>query len=193
VEISSIGLRDLRSSLTIIPQEPFLFKGTLRFNLDPFDEKSDEELWRALSFVELKTVVESSMKKLEAPVDENGSNWSVGERQLICLARAILRNSKVVVMDEATSNVDIRTDSCIQKAIRDESTGVFSRATVLTIAHRLNTVIDYDRILVLDSGRVVEFGSARELMEKPVEQGYFSRMMHELDPDLRNLLKSMAK
>jgi ATP-binding cassette subfamily C (CFTR/MRP) protein 4 len=195
IPISKLGLLDLRSRLTIIPQEPFLFKGTLRFNLDPFGHYSDADLWRALYFVELKQVVESSNQKLELAVDENGSNWSVGERQLICLARAILRNSKVVIMDEATSNVDIRTDACIQKAIRDSSEGIFSNATILTIAHRLNTVIDYDRILVLEDGNVVEFGTPRELVNKDIKQedAYFSRMVGELDEDLQALLKRLIK
>lgn len=144
--------------------------------------------------VELKAVVESMSEKLDSPVEENGANWSVGERQLICLARTVLRNSKVVVMDEATSNVDVRTDACIQRAIRDQGMGIFSNASVLTIAHRLNTVIDYDKILVLDAGRVVEYGPPYELIEKSVHQSdaHFARLIAEMDKDVQGLLRRMS-
>ena len=181
ISITSLGLRDLRSNLSIIPQEPFCFKGTLRFNLDPFGAFDDQRLWDALEAVELKPAVKSMPLKLESMVEENGSNWSVGERQLICLARTVLRNSKIVVMDEATSSVDVRTDACIQKAIRDDH-GMFSSATVLTIAHRLNTVIDYDKILVLDDGQVVEFGCPQDLIKKSTDDptAWFARMVSDL-------------
>lgn len=191
---SDLGLKDLRCNLSIIPQESFCFKGSLRFNLDPFKHSSDQEIWRALDAVELKRVVENLPFKLETPVEENGSNWSVGERQLICLARTVLRNSKVVVMDEATSNVDARTDACIQRAIRDDSMGIFANASVLTIAHRLNTVIDYDQILVLDAGRVVEFGPPWALLEKAPtdESAWFSRLVAEMDPEVQNALRRIS-
>lgn len=194
LDISSLGLLDLRSRLSIIPQEPFCFKGTLRFNLDPFDTFSDDDLWKALNLVELQPLVAGLPGKLDAPVEENGSNWSVGERQLICLARAILKNSKVIIMDEATSNVDIKTDACIQRAIRDEQVGIFSKCTVITIAHRLNTIIDYDKILVLEKGAVVEYGPPWELVKKPIEQNdaWFARLISELDPDIRQLLIRIA-
>lgn len=194
LDISSLGLLDLRTRLSIIPQEPFCFKGTLRFNLDPFEQFSDEDLWKVLSLVELQPLVSRLPGKLDAIVEENGSNWSVGERQLICLARAVLRNSKVLIMDEATSNVDIKTDACIQKAIRDDQVGVFSRCTVLTIAHRLNTIIDYDKILVLDKGSVVEYGPPWELIKKPKEQddAWFARLISELDPEIQQLLSRIA-
>jgi ABC-type multidrug transport system fused ATPase/permease subunit len=118
----------------------------------------------------------------------------VGERQLICIARAVLRNSKVVIMDEATSNVDVRTDACIQKVIRDENFGIFSNASVLTIAHRLNTVIDYDYILVLDEGKVVEFGAPWELLEKSTteESAWFARLVSELDLEVQTVLRKMS-
>ncbi|KAH9269588.1 hypothetical protein BASA83_008409 [Batrachochytrium salamandrivorans] len=193
IKTSDLGLSDLRSRISIIPQEPFCFKGTLRFNLDPFEQHTDEHLWRALESVELKASVVSIGEKLDAPVSENGSNWSVGERQLICLARAILRDTRLIVMDEATSAVDMRTDKLIQNAIRSDG-GLFSNATVLTIAHRLNTVIDYDRILVLDNGKVVEYGPPYQLLSKPISQpdAWFARMVNEMGDEARDGLIAIA-
>ncbi|RKP04707.1 P-loop containing nucleoside triphosphate hydrolase protein, partial [Thamnocephalis sphaerospora] len=137
IPISNLGVHDLRSRLAIIPQAPVLFKGSLRFNLDPFQEYSDVELWQALQSAELKESVERMPHKLDTEVAENGRNFSAGEQQLISLCRAILRNARVVVMDEATANVDLATDRRIQRAIREQ----FHDATVLTIAHRLDTVV----------------------------------------------------
>jgi ATP-binding cassette, subfamily C (CFTR/MRP), member 4 len=190
---STLGLADLRSSISIIPQEPFCFKGTLRFNLDPFEQYDEQKLWDVLKAVELKQVIELLPEKLESLVYENGSNWSVGERQLICLARAILRNSKLIVMDEATSSVDMHTDQLIQKAIR-ESDGLFANSTVLTIAHRLNTVIDYDKILVLEQGEIVEYGSPYKLLQKSITDpgAWFSRMVEEMGAEAREALIKIA-
>jgi ATP-binding cassette subfamily C (CFTR/MRP) protein 4 len=191
IPTSDIGLFDLRSRLSIIPQEPFCFKGTIRFNLDPFNQFADDELWTVLDAVELKGSLMASADKLESEVTENGANWSVGERQLICLARAILRNSRLIVMDEATSSVDVHTDQLIQKAIR---TGLFSNSTVLTIAHRLNTVIDYDRILVLDRGQIVEYGVPSEMLKKDIADptAWFARMVSEMGLEAQVVLTRMA-
>ncbi|KAJ3162748.1 Multidrug resistance-associated protein 4 [Geranomyces michiganensis] len=186
VPTCNVRLQDLRSRISIIPQEPFCFKGTLRFNIDPFETATDEEIWRVLQLVELNDRVASSAEKLESEVAENGGNWSVGERQLICFARAILRNTKLIVMDEATSNIDNSTDQRIQKAIRT----CFADSTVLTIAHRIHTVIDYDAILVLEDGRLVESGSPFNLLQR--EGGWFSNMVASMGDDAQKMLKESA-
>uniref|UniRef100_A0AAY4DHT8 ATP-binding cassette, sub-family C (CFTR/MRP), member 4 n=1 Tax=Denticeps clupeoides TaxID=299321 RepID=A0AAY4DHT8_9TELE len=150
---SEIGLHTLRQKISIIPQDPVLFTGSMRANLDPFSQHTDEDLWNALQEVQLKGVVEEMPRKMETELAEAGSNFSLGQRQLVCLARAILRRNRVLVIDEATANVDPGTDELIQKNIREK----FKDCTVLTIAHRLNTVIDSDRIMVLDAGRIREY------------------------------------
>ncbi|KAF5303190.1 hypothetical protein FQA39_LY10103 [Lamprigera yunnana] len=161
VDTTKIPLTLLRSKLSIIPQEPVLFTGTIRKNLDPFDEYTDDVLWSALEQVELKEVVQQSVGDLNSKVSEGGSNYSVGQRQLLCLARAILRNNKVLIMDEATANVDPQTDGLIQTTIRKN----FSECTVLTIAHRLNTIMDSDKVLVIDAGKVIEFDHPFNLLQ----------------------------
>ncbi|PIO76790.1 putative multi drug resistance-associated protein [Teladorsagia circumcincta] len=160
VDITSIGLHDLRERLTIIPQDPVLFSGTLRFNLDPTSKYSDAELWTALELANLKPFVEGLPLGLHHQIDESGENISVGQRQLVCLTRALLRKSKVLVLDEATAAVDTHTDTLIQATIRKQ----FDQSTVITIAHRLNTILDYDRVLVMDNGRVVEFAPPQQLL-----------------------------
>lgn len=163
VDLGKIGLYDLRSKLSIIPQDPVLFTGSLRFNLDPFERHDDAEIWIALERAHLKDFVLSDFEGgLLGLVEEGGRNVSVGQRQLVCLARALLRKSKVLLLDEATSAVDPYTDHLIQQTIREE----FRHCTVLTVAHRLGTILDYDRVLVLDYGRVAEFGPPDKLMKK---------------------------
>uniref|UniRef100_A0A3P9AV66 Canalicular multispecific organic anion transporter 1-like n=1 Tax=Maylandia zebra TaxID=106582 RepID=A0A3P9AV66_9CICH len=169
VDISKIGLHDLRNRLTIIPQDPVLFSGSLRMNLDPFDKFSDEEIWRALELSHLKSYVSGLQEGLQHEVAEGGENLSVGQRQLLCLARALLRKSRILILDEATAAVDLETDNLIQNTIRKE----FSDCTVLTIAHRLHSIMDSSRVMVLDAGKVVEFDSPSNLLEK---EGHFYAM-----------------
>ncbi|XP_012540485.1 multidrug resistance-associated protein 1 isoform X3 [Monomorium pharaonis] len=168
IDISKLGLHDLRSRLTIIPQDPVLFSGTLRMNLDPFDCYSDEEVWRALEHAHLKSFIKNLPSALLHEVSEGGENLSVGQRQLICLARALLRKTKVLILDEATAAVDLETDDLIQTTIRQE----FKDCTVLTIAHRLNTILDSDRVIVLDKGLIVEYDSPEVLLRNSSSSFY---------------------
>ncbi|XP_061171411.1 ATP-binding cassette sub-family C member 5-like [Saccostrea echinata] len=163
IDISTLGLEDLRSKLAIIPQDPVLFIGTIRYNLDPFGEYSDEVLWPALEKCHIKETIASLEHQLDSQVIENGENFSVGERQLICLARALLRHSKVLMLDEATAAIDTETDALVQTTIKE----AFSDCTMLIIAHRLNTVLSCNRILVMEEGKVVEFDTPGKLMSNP--------------------------
>lgn len=172
IDIATIGLHDLRSKLNIIPQDPVLFSGTVRMNLDPLGKHSDADLWDTLDMCHLKNFVQSLPKKLYNEISEGGENLSVGQRQLICLARALLRKTKILVLDEATASIDMETDNLVQSTIRK----AFSDCTVLTIAHRLHTVLDSERVLVLDAGRVVEFDEPQRLIQK---KGVFSKMVAE--------------
>ncbi|XP_029516330.2 ATP-binding cassette sub-family C member 4-like isoform X1 [Oncorhynchus nerka] len=170
---SEIGLHDLRQKMSIIPQDPVLFTGTMRKNLDPFSQHTDEDLWNALQEVQLKSVVEELPNKMETVLAESGSNFSVGQRQLVCLARAVLRKNRILIIDEATANVDPRTDELIQKTIREK----FRECTVLTIAHRLNTIIDSDRILVLDAGQIHAYDEPHTLLQN--HDGIFFKMVQQ--------------
>ncbi|CAI5456759.1 unnamed protein product [Caenorhabditis angaria] len=158
--IADLQLEQLRSRLTIVPQDPVLFSGTLRMNLDPFFAFNDDQIWEALRNAHLESFVRSLHDGLSHMISEGGENLSVGQRQLICLARALLRKTKVLILDEAAAAVDVETDSLLQKTIREQ----FKECTVLTIAHRLNTVMDSDRLLVLDKGKVAEFDSPKNLL-----------------------------
>ncbi|KAM8717861.1 hypothetical protein ACLKA7_004543 [Drosophila subpalustris] len=168
VDIATMGLHMLRSRLTIIPQDPVLFSGSLRSNLDPFNVKTDDEIWKALELSHLKAFAKSLTAGLNHEISEGGENLSVGQRQLVCLARALLRKTKVLVLDEATAAVDLETDDLIQKTIRSE----FKDCTVLTIAHRLNTILDSDKVIVLDKGQITEFASPTELLDNPKSAFY---------------------
>ncbi|KAG3283750.1 multidrug resistance-associated protein 1-like [Ictidomys tridecemlineatus] len=172
IDISTIGLHDLRGRLNIIPQDPVLFSGTLQMNLDPLDNYSDSELWEVLELCHLKEFVQSLPKKLLHEISEGGENLSVGQRQLLCLARALLRKTKILILDEATASIDFETDNLVQNTIRKE----FSDCTILTIAHRLHSIFDSDRVLVLDSGRIIEFGAPQNLIH---QKGLFFRMTTE--------------
>ncbi|XP_059046549.1 multidrug resistance-associated protein 1 isoform X1 [Achroia grisella] len=161
IDISTIGLHQLRSRITIIPQDPVLFSGTLRMNLDPFDVYTDEQLWQSLEHAHLKNFVKGLASGLLHEISEGGENLSVGQRQLVCLARALLRKTPLLVLDEATAAVDLETDELIQKTIRSE----FASCTVLTIAHRLNTIMDSTRVMVLDKGQLVEYAPPDQLLQ----------------------------
>ncbi|XP_055381053.1 probable multidrug resistance-associated protein lethal(2)03659 [Condylostylus longicornis] len=186
IDISRLGLHDLRSKISIIPQDPVLFSGTLRYNLDPFEKSSDAELWSALQEVELKEYVSAMTDGLNCKMSDGGSNFSMGQRQLVCLARAILRQNKILILDEATANVDPETDKLIQKTIRTK----FEHCTVLTIAHRLHTIIDSDRVLVMDSGRAVEFGHPYELLQN--SDGFLKKLVDQTGVETSNILIQMA-
>ncbi|KAK1162182.1 canalicular multispecific organic anion transporter 2-like isoform X1 [Acipenser oxyrinchus oxyrinchus] len=162
VKISEIGLHDLRSKLTIIPQDPVLFSGTLRMNLDPFEKYADEDIWKVLELSHLNRFVSSQPAGINHECSEGGENLSVGQRQLVCLARALLRKTRILVLDEATAAIDLETDDLIQSTIRTQ----FEDCTVFTIAHRLNTILDYTRVLVLDKGQIAEFDTPTNLIAK---------------------------
>ncbi|XP_010914443.1 ABC transporter C family member 14 [Elaeis guineensis] len=163
VDICTLGLHDLRSRFGIIPQEPVLFEGTVRSNIDPIGKYSDDEIWQALERCQLKDAVASKPEKLDALVADNGENWSVGQRQLLCLGRVMLKRSRILFMDEATASVDSQTDGMIQKIIRED----FAACTIISIAHRIPTVMDCDRVLVVDAGLAKEFDKPANLIERP--------------------------
>ncbi|XP_058224199.1 putative ABC transporter C family member 15 isoform X1 [Rhododendron vialii] len=173
INISNIGLHDLRSRLSIIPQDPTMFEGTVRGNLDPLEQYSDNEIWEVLDRCQLGGLVRAKEEKLESTVVENGENWSVGQRQLICLGRALLKRSSILVLDEATASVDSATDGVIQKIISQE----FKDRTIVTIAHRIHTVIDSDLVLVLSDGRIAEFDTPAKLLER--DDSFFSKLIKE--------------
>ncbi|KAK2941716.1 Multidrug resistance-associated protein [Blattamonas nauphoetae] len=163
VDISKVDLGRLRRSIAIIPQDPTLFTGTVRHNLDLASKRSDDRIWEVLDMVEMREVIANLPAGLDSEVAEGGSNFSTGQRQLLCFVRAILNNCRIVVLDEATASVDVETDEKIQKTIRQQ----FSDKTVIVIAHRLNTIMDSDRIIVMDKGRVVEYDSPGNLKTNP--------------------------
>ncbi|XP_009589885.1 putative ABC transporter C family member 15 [Nicotiana tomentosiformis] len=173
IDICKIGLHDLRSRLSIIPQDPTMFDGTVRGNLDPLAQHSDTEIWEALDKCQLGDIMRAKPEKLESSVAENGENWSVGQRQLFCLGRALLKKSSILILDEATASVDAATDAVLQKIISQE----FRNRTVITIAHRIHTVINSDLVLVLNEGRIAEYDSPAKLLER--EDSFFSKLIKE--------------
>ncbi|CBI36841.3 unnamed protein product, partial [Vitis vinifera] len=162
IDIGMLGLHDLRSRFGIIPQEPVLFEGTVRSNVDPVGQYSDEEIWQSLEHCQLKEVVAGKPDKLDSLVVDNGDNWSVGQRQLLCLGRVMLKRSRILFLDEATASVDSQTDAVIQRIIRED----FANCTIISIAHRIPTVMDCDRVLVIDAGRAKEFDKPSRLLER---------------------------
>uniref|UniRef100_K7GJ68 ABC-type glutathione-S-conjugate transporter n=1 Tax=Pelodiscus sinensis TaxID=13735 RepID=K7GJ68_PELSI len=172
VNIAQIGLHDLRTKITLVPQDPVLFAGSLRMNLDPLNKYSDEVIWRVLELTQLRNFVLDLPDQLNHECTERGENLSVGQKQLMCLARALLRKAQILVLDEATAAVDLETDLQIQSTIRTQ----FKEWTVLTIAHRINTILDYDRILVLENGHVAEFDTPEKLI---AQKGLFYRLAEE--------------
>ncbi len=161
IDISFLSLHKLRSSITVIPQDPILFSGSLRYNIDPMRQYSDHQILQVLNDVKLSQFYSSLSEGLDYEIVGNGDNLSVGQKQLICLARAILKKSKILVLDEATASIDTQTDVHIQSIIEKH----FAKSTILTIAHRLDTVVKYDRIIVLSQGNVVESGKPYDLLK----------------------------
>jgi ABC-type multidrug transport system fused ATPase/permease subunit len=187
LDVSGIGLHDLRNKIAIIPQEPVMFVGTIRSNLDPFNKSTDEEIWKALDAVFLGAKLRQSPSKLETKVSENGKSVSQGQRQLLCIARAILSKAKVLVLDEATASLDAQTDLMIQEAIKTN----FADLTMLTIAHRLNTIIESDRVLVMDAGCVKEFDEPIKLLEN--KDGIFRSLVDQTGDQAAQKLIEVAQ
>ena len=185
---SCYSLRELRSLFSIIPQDPLLFEGTVRTNLDPFTESDDDALWHALERVGMKTRIAADPKGLAASVLDGGSNFSVGQRQLLCMARALQKKgSRFILMDEATANIDPELDKLIQRTIAD----VFSAHTVITIAHRLHTIIDYDRILFMDKGFAAEFDTPAALVAR--QDGSFRKLVASQGKEQEEALLAMVE
>ncbi|XAR52260.1 Xenobiotic-transporting ATPase [Bertholletia excelsa] len=173
IDISILGLHDLRSRFGIIPQDPTLFNGTVRYNLDPLSQHTDQEIWEILGKCQLREVIQEKEEGLDSMVVEDGSNWSMGQRQLFCLGRALLRRSKILVLDEATASIDNATDLILQKTIRTE----FADCTVITVAHRIPTVMDCTMVLAMSDGKLVEYDEPMKLMK--TEGSLFGQLVKE--------------
>jgi len=186
-DLAQVQLHAARRAMAIIPQDPVLFKGTVRFNLDPTGKHSDEHIWATLERAKMRGPVQQLEGGLEEMVDENGENWSVGERQLLCLARALLQQARVMWMDEATAAVDMHTDSLIQESVRAEA----GRCTLITIAHRLRTIIAYDMVVGMAKGRIVEHGKPAELLQNP--KSLLASLVEETGEDAAAQLTAMAR
>eukprot|EP00986_Skeletonema_menzelii_P009118 scaffold4065_cov211-Skeletonema_menzelii.AAC.1 len=187
VDISSIGLHRLRTSMAVIPQSPVLFSGyTVRDNLDPFSKYRDDTIWDALRSVQMIDAIKALPLQLGAAVAHEGSNFSVGQRQLLCLARALLLRNNIILLDEPSANVDSKTDQLLQKTLRER----FSKATIISVAHRLDTIIDYDKVLVLGDGKMIEFGSPSDLLSK--EGGHFLALVNSTGDEMAKALFKRA-
>ena len=189
VDLSSLGLSDVRgrrNGMFILPQDPAVFAGSIRTNLDPFDSLSDKDIMLALKLVNFPGARERGRSLLAQSVEEGGANFSAGEKQLLCLTRAMLSNPRLLVLDEATSSVDGATDEFVQKMLRSQ----FPDTTLLTIAHRLNTIIDYDVVIVMDKGKAAEIGSPKDLLKM---NGLFASMVNATGPEVAAELKRLAK
>mmetsp|Transcript_16093 Transcript_16093/g.18197 ORF Transcript_16093/g.18197 Transcript_16093/m.18197 type:complete len:245 (-) Transcript_16093:359-1093(-) len=186
VDTSTIGLHELRKKISIVPQNPVIFSGTVRTNIDPFNQYTEDELWAALEHSNLKRAIEELEGGLDEPVAEYGENFSQGQRQLLCMSRSLLQQAKILLLDEATSSVDYETDAAIQNTIRES----FSTCTIITIAHRIQTVIDNDSIMVMDRGTVAEFGRPRDLLANAESQ--FSSIVAEMGPEAETNLRRLA-
>lgn len=186
VNIAALPLAEVRSRLAIIPQEPVMFKGTVRSNLDPFNEATDADLWHSLEMVHMKQAVEEMPGGLDAVVAEGGSNFSLGQKQLVCMARCVIKKTRLLVLDEATAAMDLQTDSLIQKTIRH----VFKGRTTITIAHRLDTIIFSDKILAMASGELKEFDTPDNLLRQPLSM--FNKLVDDTGPHASGSLRKMA-
>ena len=163
IDINQLDLITLRKNISIIPQEPTLIEGSLRYNIDPYNNYQDSEINTLINELSLENFMKG--KNLEYKIEENGNNLSVGERQLVCIIRALLRKNKIIIMDEATSSIDYKTENIIQNAIDK----VMNNCTVITIAHRIKTIINYDKIMVMSNGEIAEFDSPKNLLDKKGE------------------------
>ena len=186
IDVRTLGLSVLRSRIAIVPQEPTLFSASIRYNCDPLSEFGDAEVWEALERVQLAPFVRDQENKLDTEVAEGGANLSVGQRQLLCLARALLRKPKICVFDEATASVDLATDALIQTMVRE----AFVDSTVITVAHRLETILDSDRIMALNDGRVEEFDTPRNLLDNP--NGLLTSLVDAAGPETAAKLRAIV-
>ncbi|KAJ9539613.1 hypothetical protein OSB04_026119 [Centaurea solstitialis] len=173
IDISTVGLHDLRSRFGVIPQDPTLFNGTVRYNLDPLCQHTDQEIWEVLGKCQLKEAVQDKIGGLDSIVVEDGANWSMGQRQLFCLGRALLRRSKILVLDEATASIDNATDTMLQETIRSE----FADCTVITVAHRIPTVMDCTMVLTMSDGKIAEYDEPMKLMRS--DDSLFGQLVKE--------------
>lgn len=187
IDIRSLGLHKLRQSMSVINQNPILFSGcTIKDNLDPFGHFSDEEIQGALEDVQMMKVVNKLPFGIHSQVSAGGQNFSLGQRQLLCLARALLQKSKILVLDEPTANVDGRTENLLQKALSKS----FRDATIISVAHRLDTIIENDLIMVLGNGKVLEYGSPFRLIS---QDGHFTSMVDDTGDEMSRELKNRAR